>query len=287
MVRQLVSPKRAATGGLLAVAVLSLACQSSKQIASQAPPALPVVAVAPPAVNPAAPGFDQAGSDYEAIEIADQVMERLGGRANWDRTRHLTWRFFGRRLHVWDKLTGDLRFEEGGLVVLMNLHERRGRAWRDGEEISDPDSLHERLLATYKKWINDSYWVVMPYKLKDTGVTLKYVGQGMTEEGIPADILQLTFSGVGVTPQNKYDIYVDVHDRLVRQWSYYGDAADDEPAFTRPWSNWQQYGTIWLADDHGLHRHSGVAVLEDLPRSVYEDPAPFELSAYPGATGGD
>ena len=74
--------------------------------------------------NPALPGFDEAGSDPRAIEIADAVMERLGGRANWDATRYLTWRFFGKRLHVWDKWTGDLRFEQGDLVVLMNIHSR-------------------------------------------------------------------------------------------------------------------------------------------------------------------
>lgn len=28
--------------------------------------------------NPPAPGFDQAGSDPQAIALADQVMERLG-----------------------------------------------------------------------------------------------------------------------------------------------------------------------------------------------------------------
>ena len=33
----------------------------------------------------------------------------------------------------------------------------------------------------------------MHYKLRDSGVTLKYHGEGMTEEGLPAYILELTF----------------------------------------------------------------------------------------------
>ncbi|MEJ2086172.1 MAG: hypothetical protein P8Y44_10915, partial [Acidobacteriota bacterium] len=50
--------------------------------------------------NPPAPGFNAEASDDEAIVIADQVMEALGGRKAWDDTRYLTWNFFGRRRHV-------------------------------------------------------------------------------------------------------------------------------------------------------------------------------------------
>ena len=44
----------------------------------------------------------------------------------------------------------------------------------------------------------------MPYKLKDSGVTLKYKGQDTLETGHPAEKLQLTFEEVGKTPENKY-----------------------------------------------------------------------------------
>ncbi len=33
------------------------------------------------------------------------------------------------RLHVWDKWTGDIRFEQGDLTVLMNIHSKEGRAF--------------------------------------------------------------------------------------------------------------------------------------------------------------
>ncbi len=223
--------------------------------------------------NPAAEGFDQIGSDARAIEVADAVMERLGGRPNWDNTRYIAWRFFGRRFHVWDKWTGDLRYEaEDGHVVLMNIHSRQGKAWEAGQPVTDPDSTAARIEAGYRAWINDSYWLVMPYKLKDTGVTLKYKGVGETEAGEPSDILELTFTDVGVTPQNKYDVYVDREERLVRQWAFYADADDQDPRFTSPWSNWRQYGDIWLADDPGRYQHTDVAVYDELPRALFEDP---------------
>ncbi len=72
--------------------------------------------------NPPAPGFNLADSDPEAIRIADQVMEALGGRKNWDKTRYLKWNFFGKRRHTWDRYTGNYRLEAGNLLVLMNLN---------------------------------------------------------------------------------------------------------------------------------------------------------------------
>ena len=110
-------------------------------------------------------------------------MAALGGRANWDATRYITWRFFGFRLHVWDKWTGDIRFEQGDLTVLMNIHSKEGHAFVDGKKISDPDTLAAKLDHGYRAWINDSYWLVMPYKLKDSGVTLHYRGIETTEDG--------------------------------------------------------------------------------------------------------
>ncbi len=45
--------------------------------------------------NPAADGFDMAGSDPKAVEIADQVMQAMGGRKAWDNTHYISWNFFG------------------------------------------------------------------------------------------------------------------------------------------------------------------------------------------------
>ncbi len=126
--------------------------------------------------NPPAEGFNTADSDTKAIAIADEVMSTMGGRKNWDDTRYITWRFFGFRLHVWDKWTGDLRFEQGEMTVLMNIHNKEGRVFVAGEAVSDPDTVAAKLEHGYRAWINDSYWLVMPYKLKDSGVTLSYRG---------------------------------------------------------------------------------------------------------------
>jgi hypothetical protein len=231
--------------------------------------------------NPPAVGFDLERSDTRAIEIADRVMSRLGGRSGWEQTRYLTWRFFGTRRHVWDKWTGNLRFEREDLTVLMNLNDRSGRAWRAGVAVENPDTLAADLQDAYRAWINDSYWLVMPYKLKDSGVTLRYRGQNMTQDGLPAHLLELTFAEVGMTPHNRYEVWVDVHESLVRQWAYYPQAEDEEPRFVMPWQEWTQYGRIWLAADFGRSRHSHVGVFDELSASVFSDPAPTTFHVDP------
>lgn len=229
--------------------------------------------------NPPAEGFNLEDSDQKAIQIADEVMKALGGRQNWDNTHYITWNFFDRRRHVWDKWSGDLRIEEDKKIILMNLNSREGNAWEnDGRQIDNPDSLEKTLDYGYQVWVNDSYWMFMPYKLKDTGVTLKYKGEGPTIQGIPADILQLTFKDVGVTPYNKYLVYVDKESHLVRQWEYFRNASDSEPTMVTPWKNWKRYGNIMLSDDRGKGRQmTDVAVFDELLERVFESPKPINI----------
>lgn len=232
--------------------------------------------------NPPAEGFDLSGSDPRAVELADQVMERLGGRRAWDETRCLTWNFFGRRRHLWDKQTGDIRVEgvrgetEEPFVILMNLHTGEGRAWIAGQEVTDPERRAQMLDFGEAIWINDSYWMFMPFKLKDTGVTLEYLGQRSMTDGRPAEVLQLTFEQVGRTPENKYHVYVATDSGLVEQWDFFAEASDAEPSFQTPWHNWQRYGDILLSDDRGDRRHSDIGVLDARPEGALDTPDPVD-----------
>lgn len=238
--------------------------------------------------NPAAPGFNAAASDPRAMALADSVMAAMGGRQAWDETRYLVWRFFGRRLHFWDKHTGDIRVEWGdpakgeNTVVLTNLHHKLGRAWVAGEEVIDDTKVAELLGRAHQAWINDSYWLVMPYKLKDSGVTLAYKGETDMADGRPAEVITLTFSEVGATPQNKYDVFVARDSGLIEQWSFYGNFADATPRFTGAWHNWKTYGRIKLSDNRGDRTHTDVGVYDVLPRSVFTSPDPVDLEALDG-----
>jgi hypothetical protein len=232
--------------------------------------------------NPALPGFRAAASDARAIEIADEVMAALGGRAAWDNTQFVSWRFFDRRNHWWDKWSGDVRIESDDTLILMNIHTKKGRVWIDGVEATVDSTLQKTLETGYAWWVNDSYWVFMPYKLKDSGVALKYLGEKIMTNDKPGDVLELTFEAVGLTPQNKYHVYVDKETRLVTEWSFYKEATDAEPGFTIPWANWSKIGNLMMVGDHGREKDWIMGVPKILPRSVFESPEPVDIRASAG-----
>jgi len=231
------------------------------------------------AENLPAAGFDLAGSDAKAVALADSVMEACGGAENWKNARIVTWDWFGKRLNVWNKQTGDIRVEARRSLILMNLNTRKGRAWKDGHEITEPADLQRAIDYGYEAWINDSYWMFLPFKLKDSGVTLKYLGEDTTAEGRKADMISLTFNGVGLTPKNKHVVYIDKDSKLLVQWDFYRDAEDPAPHFFVPWKNYQKFGNILLSDDRGegpRKKHVGLGVFDELPASVFNSVDPID-----------
>jgi len=199
--------------------------------------------------NPTAPGFNMENSDQEAMAIADEVMDAMGGREAWDTSRYIGWTFFGRRHHTWDKVQGRNRIDipSDSLSMIIDLKRNTGSVKSRGEVVTNPDTVAMYVEQGRRMWINDSYWLVMPYKLKDSGVTLKYMGKDTTTLGARSDVLELTFADVGVTPDNKYLVYVDEASRLVTQWDYYSSYQDSVARFQSPWPNYKDYGDLLLS----------------------------------------
>ena len=138
--------------------------------------------------------------------------------------------------------------------------------------ITDPDTLSNFLKIGKSMWINDSYWLVMPFKLKDPGVILKYLRQDTTSEGQIAEIIELTFDTVGETPENKYEVYVDPKTNMVVEWAFYENAKDEEPKFRNPWKYYKKYGNILLSFHRGEGYYLGdIEVPEELPESVFTE----------------
>ena len=218
---------------------------------------------------------NQASAD-RAIVIADSVIEVMGGQKNWDEVHCLRWDFFGRRTLYWDKWTGDVRIEipSQKLLILTNLSTKKGSVYRDNHELMQEDSIAYFMERGYKIWANDSYWLIMPFKLRDQGVKLVYLGTANDASGIPCLKLELTFDNVGVTPDNKYHVYVNPKSYLVTQWDYFEKYTDENPSISNPWDNYLWYGKILLSDDRGTVRGklANIAVQEQFREGLFERP---------------
>ena len=224
----------------------------------------------------AADGFNAADSDAKAIALADKAIKNMGGYDAWNKTRYIAWTWRN-QYHIWDKFQNRYRLERGDtLVVIGDLNTKEGVAYRRGAEIKDPAQRQKLINGMFPSWANDSYWLAMPFKLKDRGVTLKYKGEGKTQAGADADLIEVTFKGVGVTPDNRYVLAIDKTSGLVTEWSFFRNYADEKPAFTRVWADYQQYGKIKLASDRGdaAVNMSNIAVTQNIPAEVFNSPTP-------------
>lgn len=223
-------------------------------------------------MNPAAEGFNKEGSDEKAVALADSVMKAMGGRQAYEDMRFIAWNFFGVRDLVWDKQTGRVRIDVPAkkTTCLLNIHSLEGKVSKGGEEITDADSLAHYLKEAKSIWINDSYWLVMPFKLKDSGVTLKYNGEDTTQTGIPSHVLTMTFENVGDTPENKYEVYVDQSDHLIKQWAYYKNADQEAPSAVWPWDNYKDFDGVLLSSDRSDDKGPrNVRVYSEVPDEIF------------------
>jgi len=222
-------------------------------------------------LNYPAEGFNIEGSNPVAITIADKVMNAMGGRKNWNETQYIYWNFFGARTLLWDKKNEIVRVESlrDDFKAIVNLKTNEGSVFKDGVEMTNADSLTKYLDRAKRIWINDSYWLVMPFKLKDSGVTLSYLGEGETQSGEAAHVLRLTFEGVGVTPQNAYNVWVSNETSLVKQWAYFPNASDENPGFTLPWEDYFKSGNILLSGERGDRDLTDIKVLDSVPAEIF------------------
>ncbi|HUO85249.1 MAG TPA: hypothetical protein VM534_09060 [Thermoanaerobaculia bacterium] len=235
-------------------------------------------------------------ADPRAVEIARRVREAMGGDAGWDQARFFRFDFnvenktgeaLSSRSHFWDKLEGRHRVEgktrEGqSFLVLHDLDTREGRAWLDGTEL-DGDAKKDWLERAYAQWVNDTYWLLMPWKMLDPGVILRFEGE-RTVGDERFQILHLRFENVGLTPGDQYWALIDPESGLMRRWEYVLQGSEPPPVAWE-WNGWQRYGPILLAPDRNpvagerqiMFRN--LAVLPALPDSVFESPEPVVLTA--------
>lgn len=217
--------------------------------------------------------------DARAKALAQQALKNMGGQDGWDKTRFLAWTFNG-QYQVWDKHQDKFRWEKDSIVAILDTNTKDGKVYIEGKELQNQEEKQKLLERAYALWINNSYWLVMPFKLQDPGVNLKHIGEGKTMDGAAADMLEMTFENVGLTPQNKYHLWIDKDKGLVTQWAFFRNYTDAESAFTRHWSDYKDYGKIKLASNRSNPQSEfkldHIAAPANVPVTVFNCPTPIQ-----------
>jgi hypothetical protein len=238
--------------------------------------------------------FDPSQSDPQAIALADLVMQTMGGNKAWEATRYLRFAFVvekdgaevARRIHLWDRHAGRLRYEAKdkaghAVLALLNVRTRDGEAYRDGIRL-EPGEARSLLDEAYEAWINDTYWLLMPYKMRDPGVHLRSAGEA-TENGNVYDLVLLTFQDVGLTPGDRYRAHINRKTHLMDRWSYIlQDQPRDGPWTEWDWKGWRRVGGTLLCPEKVMAGKRSVRILhpilevyQDLPDVYFTRPDPL------------
>jgi hypothetical protein len=225
-------------------------------------------------------------SDPDVRRLHARMMDAMGGTRGWERARYFEFDFvvvregaeISRWSHRWDRHTGEYRLAgtRAGepIVVRTNVNDPAdGIARVDGRPVDGArrDSL---MTFAYGRFINDSYWLIMPYKWTDPGVHLSYEGP-RTEAGRDWEVVKLTFDEVGLTPQNEYLAFLDPDSGLMERWYHFPRAGANPAIFD--WTNWQQFGPIRLAtekpnaDRTAMIRFDNVRVETRVPAGAFEE----------------
>ena len=223
-------------------------------------PAAAKKSVPPPAAKPPSPP-PPCEMDAESKEVVQSITDAMGGQQTWDRLPYFRFDFVvvkdmkevARFKHWWDKAHGRCRVEgpddQGQTVTaIFNLADKKGRAFTEGIVETDTTNVKNIIENGYERWVNDTYWIMMPFKLHDPGVRLKHVRDQQDEGGGETyDVLELSFaSGVGLTPQDRYWIYVNQRTHLIDRWEYLLTGQKPPPQGSS-WESWTSIGPIQLS----------------------------------------
>jgi hypothetical protein len=170
--------------------------------------------------------------DSGAQRLAEEVM-KASGSDHWSSIKRIVFTFDvaqdGKSLlsakHDWDltKATDTVQWMDKKVTVDLCHPPADG----DGK-------------SAYQRWTNDTYWLLMPLKLKDGGITLT---------APEPNTLHLSFRGVGLTPGDQYNVYVNSKTHLPEKWDYLPASGTKT---TGTWEDYKTSGGLTLSTKHSF-----------------------------------
>lgn len=219
--------------------------------------------------------------DARSAELVAR-LERAVGAERFARWGGLAWTFEvsrgdtvrTARQHEWDRRRGWHRVaytdRAGKRIVLAHAlgDTVTCRAWVDGQPLTG-DTLRTLARRAELLWGHDTYWFLMPFKLRDDRVQLAWQ-KSHEVDGRPADRVELTFAGGGDT----YAIDLDRGHHRVAHWEFHHEG--DTHIESGTWDGWAEVDGVWFATEHLREDGRTRIRIKDLARRDILPPARFE-----------
>ena len=167
----------------------------------------------------------------KAEELTAKIEEAVNIEA-WENLNWIQWSFPGGYSYVWDRQREFVEINWAENRVIQDLDAGTGVAFVEGEKVEGKKS--EKLVySSLVRFWNDSFWLAAFTKLRDEGVSRKYVE---TEYG--EDALLVTYDIGGATPGDSY-LWIADENGLPRAWQMWVKILPIGGLETS-WSDWQE-----------------------------------------------
>ena len=197
--------------------------------------------------------------DRESEPVVRALTDAMGGLKTWESLPCFRFDFVAvrdgkevsRYRHWWDKRNGRCRMEgpdEHGknVTAVFGLADKKGTAFVEGIGESDSARVAQIIEYGYERWVNDTYWVMMPFKLRDPGVKIRYSRPERTLQAT-YDVLEVTFvPGTGLTSDDHYWLYVNRATHLIDRWEFVLTGQKPPPSGSS-WEAWTNVGPVKLS----------------------------------------
>lgn len=167
-------------------------------------------------------------SGNEAEQLADEVLFTVNKRG-YDSLKYIGFTFAGVHHYQWNKEDNTVQVKWNDQDVFLNLN-------------NEMQSYNLLELKAYEYFINDSFWLVAPFKIRDPGVVRSVVDLE-EERG-----LLLTYTSGGVTPGDSYLWIIDSRG-FPSAWKLW---TSNIPlgGIELSWGGWKKLSGVWFATTH-------------------------------------
>lgn len=164
----------------------------------------------------------------KAEQLADEVLAALN-KNKYDSLEYIEFTFAGIHHYEWNKKDNTVRVRWNERELFLNLN-------------NDVESYSLLELKAYEYFINDSFWLVAPFKVRDAGVVRS------TLEVDDGRGLLLSYTSGGVTPGDNYLWIIDSRG-FPSAWKLW---TSNVPigGVELSWEGWVKKNDVWFSTIH-------------------------------------
>jgi len=167
-------------------------------------------------------------SGVRAEKLADEMLAALNKPA-YDTLSYVEFTFMGMHSYKWDKKNNQVVVSWGENEVFLDLN-------------LSTKSYNEIETTAYKYFINDSFWLTAPFKVRDDGVIRASLD---VEKGRGLFVI---YTSGGLTPGDSYLWIIDENGFPIAWKLWTSNIPVGGLAFS--WEKWEELGNVYFSTSH-------------------------------------